>query len=318
MQIFCDKVEQLLNRGVKVINMSASGNRPTNTADYWYSPTEQWLDHISGTHEVTFVKSAGNNDPNLNITNPGLAHNIITVGAFDDHHTGSDWSDDSFYQFSNSGNGGDDGCAKPDLLAPGTIDGVDAQGNYAQDIGTSYAAPLVAGLVAQMMGFRPVLQGKARSVKAILLASCDHKVTDWNSTVQETMEQGLTAKQGAGVVNAMRMYDIVDGGRYLSGNFTGSSYMTEIGLSGTTNVAATWLRENGVSNHTSGTVTVSPYQNCDLYLYSPTGVQYDSRLNMSSTELIYRNTLSSGVYNVQLHKRDGNTNRTIWFGIAWY
>ena len=126
----------------------------------------------------------------------------------------------------------------------------------------------------------------------------------------ETMSQGLTSEQGAGVVNALRMNDIIYQGSYFSGNFTGSSYMTEIGLSGVTNVAATWLRENGVSNHTSGNVTVAPYQNCDLYLYSPTGIQYDSRLNMSSTEMIYRDDLPSGVYDVQLHKRDGNATRT--------
>ena len=34
--------------------------------------------------------------------------------------------------------------------------------------------------------------------------------------------------------------------------------------------------------------------------------------------MIYRDNLPYGVYDVQLHKRDGNTNRTIWFGIAWY
>ena len=49
-----------------------------------------------------------------------------------------------------------------------------------------------------------------------------------------------------------------------------------------------------------------------------TGVQYDSRLNMSSTEMIYRDNMPSGVYDVQLHKRDGNTTRTIWFAIVWY
>lgn len=307
---FCTKVESLLNQGVRVINMSAGIERSSSNADFWYSPYEQWVDHISGTHEVTFVKSAGNNKPDLNVTEPGLANNVITVGAIDDRETGGNLTDDCFYHLTCSGNGGDDGCAKPDLVAPG---------RYASnDIGTSYAAPIVAGLAAQMMEYDPTLKNRARAVKAILLACCDRKVIDLNGDVQETMDEGITAMQGAGVVNAMHMCTILVQQSYISGNFTGSSYMTEIGLSGVTNVAATWLRENGVSNHTSGNVTVSPYQNCDLYLYSPSGVQYDSRLNMSSTEMIYRDNLPNGVYDVQLHKRDGNTTRTIWFGIAWY
>ena len=219
-------------------------------------------------------------------------------------------NDDIYFAKSDSGNGGDDGCAKPDLVAPGIADD--------GEIGTSFAAPIVTGLVAQMMDYEPSLMNRARPVKAILLASCDRKVIDINGDVQESMEQGLTAMQGAGVVNAMRMCTILVQQSYISSNFTSSSYMTEIGLSGVTNVAATWLRENGVSDHTSGNVWVAPYQNCDLYLYSPTGVQYDSRLNMSSTEMIYRDNMPSGVYDVQLHKRDGNTNRTIWFAIAWY
>ena len=70
---FYSNVENLLNLGVRVINMSASWERSNKNTDYWYSPTEQWLDHISGTHEVTIVKSAGNNDPGLNVADTRLS-----------------------------------------------------------------------------------------------------------------------------------------------------------------------------------------------------------------------------------------------------
>ena len=132
------------------------------------------------------------------------------------------------------------------------------------------------------------------------------------------MEEGLTAEQGAGVVNALRMYTILSQNKYMSGNFTSADFKTQISLKSPCNVSATWIRENGVSNHTSGSVSISAYQNLDLYLYSPTGEQLDSRLNMSSTEMVYRNNPTPGVYTVQLYKRDGNTNRTIWFALAWY
>lgn len=301
----CSKIETLLNYGVSVINMSYSLGRSLWN---WYTKLEKWVDHISGTHEVTFVKSAGNGRIGSSIPEPGLAFNIITVGAIDDNETGFILTDDCLEDYTCTGNGGQSGCAKPDVLAPGT----------SYDGGTSFSAPIVTGTVAQMMQYDSSLKSRARPIKAIISACCDRKVDNRKGGTPETMEQGLTSEQGAGVVNARRMYYILTQSKYTSGNFTGSSYMTEINLSSPCNVSATWIRENGVSNHTSGSVGVSDYQNLDLYLYSSTGEQLDSRLNMSSTEMVYRNNVTPGVYTVQLHKRDENTNRTIWFGLAWY
>lgn len=309
---FYSSVETLLSYGVSVINMSASWPR-TNSGDYWYSSAEQWLDHISGTHEATFVQVAGNTGNGMDIKDPGLACNIITVGAINDNHTGNTLTDDWLYEGSASGNGGSDGCAKPDVLAPGTL----SRSNNVDRIGTSYAAPIVAGLAAQMMQYDSSLKTRARPVKAILSACCDRKVSSKRGVV-ETMEEGLTPEQGAGVVNALRMYTILSQNKYMSGNFTSEDFKTQIFLKSPCNVSATWIRENGVSNHTSGSVGVSAYQNLDLYLYSPTGEQLDSLVNMSYTEMVYRNNPTPGVYTVQLYKRDGNTNRTIWFALAWY
>ena len=310
---FCYDVEALLSQGVSVINMSAGLGR-MNSGDYWYSVYEQWVDHISGTHEVTFVKSAGNDGNGADISIPGLAHNVITVGVVDDKQTGAYLADDQLNEDSSSGNGDQDGCAKPDVLAPGTLEIENSSGYYCA---TSYATPFVAGLAAQMMYFDSSLKSRARSVKAILSACCDRKVPSTRGVV-ETMEEGLTAEQGAGVINALRMYTILSQNKYMSGNFTSADFKTQISLKSPCNVSATWIRENGVSNHISGSVSVSAYQNLDLYLYSPTGQQLDSCLNMSSTEMVYRNNPTPGVYTVQLYKRDGNTNRTIWFALAWY
>ncbi len=313
---FFYNVETLLDLGVSVINMSAGWERQkySDNDDYWYTIYEQWLDHVSGTHEVTFVQGAGNNGIGTPVLQPGLAHNVITVGAVDDGETGSVLTDDCLYSGSCSGNGGDDGCAKPDLLAPGTK-------GYEEKIyyqGTSYAAPIVAGLAAQMMEYDSSLKGRARPVKAILSASCDRKVGNKKGGSVETMEEGLTGEQGAGVVNAMRMYAILLQGNYLSGNLSSRSYTAQISLKGPCNVSAVWLRENGVSNHTSGAVSTAAYTNCDLYLYSPSGQQLESQLRMSSTEMIYRNSLAYGTYTVQLYKESGDVNKTIWFAIAWF
>ena len=95
-------------------------------------------------------------NPTVNIPEPGLAHNVITVGAINDNDTGSNLADDSFYYLTCSGNGGDDGCAKPDLVAPGTLDRYfDSKDNeWKIHVGTSYSTTvIVAGLAAQMMEY---------------------------------------------------------------------------------------------------------------------------------------------------------------------
>ena len=183
------------------------------------------------------------------------------------------------------------------------------------DLGTCYATPIVAGMAAQMMQYDPTLKTRARAVKAILSACCDRKVPGGSV---ETMEQGLTPEQGAGVVNAVNMYEILVDGSYTSGSFTNTaSYSQSIYIGGTFNVSANWIRPNWVSNHTSGEVDTFAYQNCDLYLYAPNGEQMASLQGMSSTEMIYRTGKQEGYYTVQLHKRDENTSKTVWFGLAW-
>ena len=311
-------IERLISYGVSVINMSAGWVDRGTGGDYWYSNIEKWFDHISGTHEVTVVNAAGNENIGSPIIEPGLAFNVITVGTIDDNETGNILSDDCLESYTSTANGDQVGCAKPDVLAPGTSYKGSIYNGIVIPGGTSFAAPIVAGMAAQMMQYDSSLKNRARPVKAILSACCDRKVGNRKGGSPETMEEGLTAEQGAGVVNALRMYTILSQNKYMSGNFTSADFKTQISLKSPCNVSATWIRENGVSNHTSGSVSVSAYQNLDLYLYSPTGEQLDSRLNMSSTEMVYRNNPTPGVYTVQLYKRDGNTNRTIWFALAWY
>jgi len=55
---------------------------------------DRYYDHVIWEHHRAVSKSAGNN--NGNITSPGLAYNVITVGGTDDMDT-SDWSGDERY-----------------------------------------------------------------------------------------------------------------------------------------------------------------------------------------------------------------------------
>ena len=143
-------IEEVLDHNVSVINMSFGD---TSNRNSYYEPLEQWVDHIAQQHHVTVVKSAGNDGIWSTVTSPGLAFNILTVGGINTQNT-SDRTDDTMFNINSTngtstGNGETNGCAKPDFLAPAYF----YDGNNAH-IGTSYAAPIVAGIVAQMIQCR--------------------------------------------------------------------------------------------------------------------------------------------------------------------
>lgn len=180
-----ERFEELISKGVSVINYSKGSTRTNN----YYTDEEKWLDHIAAVHNISFVVSAGNQEVKISV--PALAYNVITVGAIDNNST-STTTDDSFCNYSDYDNG--DGCEKPDILA---------QGNILGKQGTSFSAPYVSGVVALMLELRPSLAVYPHIVKAILLASCHHKASS-TTTPTETMAHGITDKQGAGIVDVYR------------------------------------------------------------------------------------------------------------------
>jgi serine protease AprX len=121
---------------------------------------------------IVVVVSAGNAGPNTLLYAPANDPYVITVGATDDKGTAGT-SDDQLAPWSSYGTT-QDGFAKPDLVAPGRhIVGPLAGGNvtlsslfpgnilsglnnlYIQLSGTSAAAPVVSGSVADLLQARP-------------------------------------------------------------------------------------------------------------------------------------------------------------------
>ncbi len=299
---FYERTEALIDKGVKVINMSFGWTREGDM--YW--GVERWIDHVAVQHQVTIVKSSGNDGTSSNISAPGLAYNIITVGGINDKNT-TNKNDDVLYTASASANGGTAGCAKPDFLAPAqsVIDGVS---------GTSFAAPIVTGIIAQMLEFRPSLATNPALIKAILTASCDRKVTS------ETLAAGLTAVEGAGVVNAKKAISLISQNRYTTYVQTSDTMNRSLNVTSSDvviRVALAWNRFNRVGTHTSGSVTTGPYVNYSLYVLKPGGAQAGkSTIPTSSVELVHLNRPAAGTYTIRVTKPAGTGQGNV--ALAWW
>jgi len=120
---------------------------------------------------IVVCVSAGNEGPRIGtITSPGTSPLVITVGAADDQDTLAQ-TDDTVADFSSRGPT-IDGQTKPDLVAPGVnitslraprsfVDKTSAPfrvgEHYFTLSGTSMAAPIVAGMCAQLLQLNPEL-----------------------------------------------------------------------------------------------------------------------------------------------------------------
>jgi serine protease AprX len=151
---------------IRVINMSF---RSTDAESYKTDPLDAaaeqaWFDGI------TVVAAAGNMGTASDAVSyaPGNDPYVITVGAVDDHGT-ADNSDDVVAGWSSQGTT-QDGVAKPDVVAPGAhiistlapdsdfaslCPSCVINGSYFQVSGTSLAAPIVAGVAADLIAAHP-------------------------------------------------------------------------------------------------------------------------------------------------------------------
>ena len=306
-------IEQMISSGVRVINVSFGWR----VADTPYSSYDKWFDHIAAQHHILLVCSAGNNDlengvrPNHPILSPAMADNTLAVGAYSDQYTSTNFSDDILEDYSRYNN--KSGCAKPDIIAPANVLGG----------GTSTSAPIVTGIVALMLEFKPSLAYQPHLIKAILLASCQRKVQNPAGVAAESMAQGITDRQGAGAVDAWNAICIISQGQYGYGTLSseesrhvvqpsyGASHM---------NVSIAWLRNNTASGDHSdiNNVTAGTQHNIDLQVYRGNTLAGSSAFANSSTEMAYIPLSStSAEYELRLYKEDETNTEPVKYAYAW-
>ena len=204
------------NLRIHGVNLSLGADWDPSHYAAGLSPLCQRIDELSASGVVVVI-SAGNNGQTISpqsskqsvgvlasVTEPGHAATCITVGSTHreaPHIFGVSWTSSKGPTL--------DGRPKPDVVAPGewicsaatglvrTSAGIAGRGmrkslTYAEQSGTSAAAPHVSGVIAGFLSCRPEFIGRPAEVKALLMRTATDLGRDRYA-------------QGAGLVDAMRM-----------------------------------------------------------------------------------------------------------------
>lgn len=298
LSIVHDGVEALLTEGVQVINASWGVIFQTSVCN--------WFDHIISQHRVTVIASAGN-DSSKAVLCPSCSYNCISVGAIDDH--GSELISNYTPRYESCYlNQPNLPIQKPDVVASDTF--------YPGHWGTSLSAPVVTGIVALLLELRPSLAQYPELVKAILMASCHYKAGS-----EETVDSGITERQGAGIVNAYKAISIVGRGQYRIASVENALELPVVQPAyGATkmNVSLAWNRVASCSGelHPESSTAVLSAQDLKLQVKENNSLIKESDFLQSSTEMIYFSLAGhSGTYKVSVQNNTSSDKTP--FAIAW-
>lgn len=148
-----------------------------------YALLDRDFDNYVYDNAIASFKSAGNAGTGTgNVTTPGKALNLITVGNYDDSTNGINSSSSFVNPETNN--------EKPELVAPGTSI---TAGGWTMT-GTSMASPHAAGFAADMMSGYSWLQLKPYYIKSIMLAGASDIIS------------GGVDKVGVGGIDFYRTY----------------------------------------------------------------------------------------------------------------
>ena len=316
---YYSEVEYLLGKGVSIINASFGFKSGGGT----YDITSQWTDHLATVHDVHFVAAAGNDNHAGGVGNPGMAYNAVTVGAFDTKGT-TTYTDDTICSFSSAYTAY--GYAiKPEITAPGYDfkTTIAPSAPVGERSGTSFAAPMAAATIAQMINVSSSMATKQVAMRAVLTASAFRKLNASHYGIAGS--SFIDSIEGAGKLDSKNARYIINGSRYVSTSLAAgtTTYTKTFSVNSSSNqirVSLAWLKRNSItgSHTTAGNLVISPLGDLDLAVYDPSGKKIiSSTTTYSNFEVVEFNPSVSGTYKIEV-KKYGNVNQKETFALAWW
>lgn len=146
------EVEWMLDNEVHIINCSFGETNNTGV----YSEMSAYMDYIVYTYGITVVAAVGNSGREDGyVANPAMGYNVIGVGAVDSEYCAPFY----FSSFRTK-----NGFMKPNISATGSMNVYP----FGRVEGTSFAAPMVSGIVAKLMEEKVLLRTMPELVMSIL------------------------------------------------------------------------------------------------------------------------------------------------------
>jgi serine protease AprX len=204
-------VDHKADYGIRVVNLSMN----SSVAQSYRTDPLDAAAEAAWFHGLVVVTAAGNRGTAADAVSYAPANDpyVIAVGGVDDHGT-KDTADDTLAGWSSRGTT-QDGIAKPDIVAPGAhiaaplAPGSDfpslcpacvVDGRYFRIGGTSMAAPIVAGIAADLIAAHP--SWTPDQVKGALTYRGGHNARAWNlrqtadGAWEAAADSALTATSG--------------------------------------------------------------------------------------------------------------------------
>lgn len=334
-------LELLVDQGVSVINISAGG---AQYGEYDLLCAE--TDAIAYSAGVLVVNSAGNNDQY--ISTPGMIMNGITVGNVVTNSSSGSTLSRPYSVSSNSSYQELNGSLypnKPDLVAPGTyVPLVMANGTLDRTkSGTSFSAPLVAGLAAQLQQAKSELRDSVAKLKAIILAGAQYcYISGVGNSAQRlpiisTSNNPETAgnpfhreKSGVGLLNNTRALAIANGtNKYAQTVYTLTSSqvvrnvsLASVSLSAgqTIRIVLTYLKSDPGDRIELDGTQAYPI-NVDLTLNNSSGtIVASSTTTSNNVEVLEFTVNTAGTYSIysKLLSYDTSYANRVVVAAAWY
>lgn len=303
--------------GARTINLSWGSD--TNLT---VGAGDRFVDEMVHNRWRTIVKSAGNRNcgnaggpggtPDADVTGPGLAYNIVTVGGLDDQGT-AQWGDDTMYACSSFGDptsqNGD--REKPELVAPAAnIEMVDpGPANLAVDSGTSFAAPHVTGVTALLMQQNSRLTFWPEITRAVLMASATHNIEGSTRLSDQDGAGGLAANRASGIVGNTPAWNGV--GFNCSTPRTTDLTTRTMGRRTHHRIAISWTTDPAFADYTQ-----RPSADIDLQVVDSLGrIVASSSSFDNTTEIVEFDSWTAGTYTVRAI--NFRCDRNTFLGWAW-